>query len=629
MTEEGRRVPPTARIAEFPKTAADQARWWESHILEVLHGLPPDAPQGAVPRREFDPRLHSLAERERAKAAELTAAGHRVTASGIKQRRHRYRRDGLVGLADGRSAKQLPPFGRIAPAVVEAMRQAIDETGDASSRTIGFIIWRTKQIVASGEDGDGIELPTDRTLYRLFDKLAAGTHATGSATTRRSVHARPAGPFGEVPAVAPGELMQIDSSPLDVLVRLDDGIAEKVELTALVDIASRSITAAVLRPTTKAADASALVARSITPERVRPGWPESLRMSRSVLPHRRMLALDERLEHAAARPVIVPETVVCDHGKVFISHNFRASCRFLGITLQPTHKASPFEKGVIEKTLGSVATLFAQFVTGYTGRSVDRRGRHLEDGPLWSLPELQELLDEWIVAVWQNRPHDTLRDPDAPKRAFSPNEKYTMLLESSGYVPAPLSGEDYVELLPERWQAINAYGIKINHRTYDSPELNPLRRQRSGVAEKKGLWEIHHDPYDVSRIWVRDRRGENDRWITVFWRHLHRVGVPFGEMAWDHARQQVPGGNEAQIADAAATLLQRAHDGPRDEKNPPAKRSQKDRRVAARTRATAPGREIPDPPADSEPTDEDTDTSLAKVIPLGLFDPLANPWRRP
>lgn len=89
-------------------------------------------------------------------------------------------------------------------------------------------------------------------------------------------------------------------------------------------------------------------------------------------------------------------------------------------------------------------------------------------------------------------------------------------------------------------EAINAYGIKINHRTYDSPELHPLRRQRSGIAEKKGLWEIHHDPYDVSRIWVRDRRGDSDRWITVFWRHLHRVGVPFGEMAWAHARQQAP-----------------------------------------------------------------------------------------
>ncbi|MGW3589165.1 hypothetical protein [Streptomyces fungicidicus] len=442
MNEPGRKVPPTARIAEFTETAAEQALWWEGHILEVLHGLPPGASDEAAPRPEFDPRLHSLAERERAKAAELTAAGQKVTASGIKQRRQRYQRDGLVGLADGRSAKQMPAFGKVDAAVVEAMRQAIDETAEDSSKTIGFIVWRVKEILTGSEDAAGVGVPSRATLYRLYSKLATGTHATGSASTRRSVKARPPGPFGELPASAPGELMQIDPTLLDVLVRLDDGIAEKVELTAMVDIATRSITAAVLRPTTKAADASALLARSVTPEAMRPGWSEALRMSRSVLPHRRLLTLDERLEHAAARPVIVPETIVCDHGKVFVSRNFRASCRYLGINLQPAHKATPTDKGTIEKTLGSVATLFAQFVAGYTGSTTDRRGRKLEDGPLWTLPELQNLLDEWVIAIWQTRPHDGLRDPQAPKRAFSPNEKYATLLQSCGYVPVPLNGED-------------------------------------------------------------------------------------------------------------------------------------------------------------------------------------------
>jgi putative transposase len=624
MSGTGRKVPPTARIAEFPATAAEQARWWEGHILEVLHGLPLDDSEGAVPRPEFDPRRTSLAERERVKAAELTAAGHPVTASGIKQRRQRYQRDGLVGLADGRSAKQMPPFGMVDAVVVEAMRQAIGETGEDSSKTIGFIVWRSKEILAGRKDAAHVEVPSRATLYRLYSKLATGTHATGSARTRRSVNARPPGPFGEVPASAPGELMQIDSTPLDVLVRLDDGIAEKVELTAMVDIATRSITAAVLRPTTKAADASALLARSVTPEAMRPGWSEALLMSRSVLPHRRLLTLDERLEQAAARPVIVPETIVCDHGKVFISNNFRASCRYLGINLQPAHKATPTDKGTIEKTLGSVATLFAQFVAGYTGSTADRRGRKLEDGTLWSLPELQSLLDEWIIAVWQNRPHDGLRDPQAPKRAFSPNEKYATLVESCGYVPVPLNGEDYIELLPERWQAINAYGIRIKHRTYDDVELGPFRCQHSGVVEKKGLWEIHYDPYDISRIWVRHR--QRDRWITVFWKHLRRVGVPFGELAWDHACEQVPGGTEEQIADAAAALLRRAHAGPATEKGLAAKRS---RRVAARTRATTPDRPVPAPPAADPAPEEEPDTELARVIPLGLFDPLANPWRRP
>ncbi|MFD7551416.1 hypothetical protein [Streptomyces sp. NPDC059816] len=62
-----------------------------------------------------------------------------------------------------------------------------------------------------------------------------------------------------------------------------------------------------LLPRSKSVDASVLLARTVTPELMRPGWVDALKMSRSVLPHARMLTLDERLEHAAAKPVIVPE----------------------------------------------------------------------------------------------------------------------------------------------------------------------------------------------------------------------------------------------------------------------------------------------------------------------------------
>ncbi len=176
--------------------------------------------------------------------------------------------------------------------------------------------------------------------------------------------------------------------------------------------------------------------------------------------------------------------------------------------------------------LGSVGTLFAQFVAGYTGFNADRRGRHVEQQAVWSLMELQELLDEWLV-VWQNRPHDGLRDPVHPARMFSPNEKYAALVETAGYVPVALSADDYVELLPATWRAINAYGVKISHRTYGDKALNPLRHQRSGVTDQRALWEIHYDPYDVSRIWIRNHWKGG--WITLFWKQLHRVAAPFGE----------------------------------------------------------------------------------------------------
>ena len=127
-------------------------------------------------------------------------------------------------------------------------------------------------------------------------------------------------------------------------------------------------------------------------------------------------------------------------GRVFISAAFRSACRHLGISVQPAHLGSGAEKGHIERYFGSVASLFCQFASGYAGRSADRRGRHVEDQPLWSMAELQELLDEWLVAFFLNRPHDGLRDPEHPGRAFTPNEKYAALIEAAGYVPVALSG---------------------------------------------------------------------------------------------------------------------------------------------------------------------------------------------
>ena len=176
----------------------------------------------------------------------------------------------------------------------------------------------------------------------------------------------------------------------------------------------------------------------------------------SSLPYQRLLSVDARLEHAAARPVIVLDTIVIDHGSVFVSAAFRSACRHLGVSIQPTHLGSGSEKGHIERYFGSVASLFCQFASGYAGRNPDRRGRHVEDQPLWSMSELQELLDEWLVSVWMNRPHDGLRDPEHPGLAFTPNEKYAALVEAAGYVPVALGPDDYIERLPASWRTGNA-----------------------------------------------------------------------------------------------------------------------------------------------------------------------------
>jgi transposase InsO family protein len=326
----------------LPAAAVEEASWWEAHIAEVVYGLPPDAPAGARPRPQYDPARTSLTERERAKAAELSAAGRPVPASTVKHRRQRWEAHGLAGLVDRRVARRMRPAGRADERVVDAMRQAIGEAARASSRTAGFVIWRTREILAEA-CYDGV-VPSDRTFYRLFGTLSHGRHTTGSASTRRSLAGRPEGMFGSLPAAAPGEVVQIDSTPLDVLVLLDDGVPGRVELTGMIDVATRVVPAAVLRPSTRSVDASVLLARALTPEPTRPGWPEALKMAHSVLPYERLLDIDARLEHAAARPVIVPDTIVIDHGSVFVSAAFRSACRHLGISIQPAHLGSGAEK---------------------------------------------------------------------------------------------------------------------------------------------------------------------------------------------------------------------------------------------------------------------------------------------
>jgi putative transposase len=618
-----------AALGGVPECAVEDARRWERHIVEVLTGTPPDTPESAA-RPGYDPAAYSLAQREQVKAAEMAASGEKVTARTVKRKRQRYQACGLAGLVDGRADRARPARGRADERVVAALQQAIGEQSAESTRTASFYLWRTRQILAEQHGPDTVPMPAKATFYRLFERVTAGLHTTGSARTRRSLAARPVRPFSQLAASRPGEVVEIDSTPFDVMVLLDDGVAGRAELTGMVDLATRTITAAVLRPTTKSVDASLLLARTVTPEPMRPGWADALSMARSVLPHQRLLELDQRLAHAAARPVIVPETIVCDHGKAFISGNFRSACRMLGITFQPAHPRTPTDKPHIERTLGSVASLFAQFVSGYLGRSPEFRGRTAGTERLWPLTELQALLDEWLIASWQNRPHDGLRDPAVAGRAFTPNEKYAALVEAAGYVPVALSAEDYIELLPAAWRAVNAYGVKVSHRIYDSEKLNPFRGQRSGVTAKQNLWEVHRDPYDVSRIWVRNHWDGG--WITVFWKHLSTAPAPFGELAWDHARRKLAADGkipaEREIAQAVDSLLRRAHQGP-DRK--PRRGGRKDRTVAARTKATAqpawprPGEPVT-PTGSSEPAASPGESpgqsgdKLADVVPLPVFD---------
>jgi putative transposase len=137
----------------------------------------------------------------------------------------------------------------------------------------------------------------------------------------------------------------------------------------------------------------------------------------------------------------------------------------------------------------------------------------------------------------------------------------------------------------------------------------------------------------VSRVWVRNHRDGG--WILAPWTYLKGRPAPFGEQAWDHAREVLARrgespATEAEIAQAADDLLDRAGRGPAG-----SKQSRQDERVAGRTRAVAAdaAARAPLPAGEPRPAEEACDEQeevgpAAKVIPLGIFDPFEEAKKR-
>ena len=355
-----------------------------------------------------------------------------------------------------------------------------------------------------------------------------------------------------------------------------------------------------LRPhSTKAVDAALLLAEMAVPHPARPTWPAALHLSRAEVPYQRMLSLDERLEGAAARPVIVPETIVVDRGKIYLSECFVAACETLGVSVQPAPPRRPQAKAVVERAFGAINDLFCQHVAGHTGSNPLRRGKDVTVEARWTIPQLQDFLDEWITCGWQSRPHDGLRHPVLPKTALTPNQMWAALITLSGYVPLPLTGADYLELLPVRWQPITDRGIRLNYRTYNHDILDPHRGQRSPAASKDGKWEIHHNPHDPRQIWVRLTDGQLHE---IGWIHRDHVHQPFNDALWRHIQTEVEqrgdrDQHEADLADALDQLLRRT-------RSPAATEHHTHRRRAPRAERSAV--QLPDLPSQQRPLKAET-----------------------
>ncbi len=170
---------------------------------------------------------------------------------------------------------------------------------------------------------EAVQVSSDRVLYRIVAELDRGSHTFGAATTRRTTANRPDRPFTASIEMRPGQQVHIDTNTLDIMCRYADGVTRRAELTIAVDVATRSIVAGSSRRAPKRSTRSRCWPGWWWPDPLRPGWPESLMFAHSTSPYERLLSIDARFEQAAARTVILPDTIVCDRGSVYMAEEFR------------------------------------------------------------------------------------------------------------------------------------------------------------------------------------------------------------------------------------------------------------------------------------------------------------------
>ncbi|ORV45992.1 hypothetical protein AWC02_11695 [Mycolicibacter engbaekii] len=119
----------------------------------------------------------------------------------------------------------------------------------------------------------------------------------------------------------------------------------------------------------------------------------------------------------AAGPPIVPETIVIDHGKNYISEPLTSVCQRMGISLQPARLRTGRDKGPVDRFFRTIREDLLQALLGYKRRMCIPAGWNPEAEAFFYLDELEAIIREWAAVVYHRRPHAGLVAPHVPRYA--------------------------------------------------------------------------------------------------------------------------------------------------------------------------------------------------------------------
>ena len=563
---------PAAELLPDAHRATAEARL--ANVLEARTGYRSGHaadPFPGEPRPGYDPSATIMSERFATKAAELTAAGEKVSQRTLHRWWARWQELGLTGLVDARLTAQRKVLPSVDPRVRAEAERLVRSRSDGPTAAPSQLA-RHLRVAVEDAHGPDVRLPSRSVTQRLLHEVARGHATFSSGKRRREAANEPSTPFGSLRASRPGQLVQYDSSPVNAFAYDPHTLEyQALDLSVGLDVFSSSCVALRYTPIhAKAVDAVLLLRDTVTPKPARPGWPAEALWRYPGIPEAVLVSCLTGESHPkaiAGIPMVRPQAAVCDNGMIYLSLAFREGCATLGIDLQLARQGTPTDKPHVERFFATYESTFACDLPGAKGRDVAGRGKRPEDEAVYFVSEIEDLTYEWLALHYQRAPSEGNRLACDPRRDLSPNEIFDEGVARAGFVHVPPMADLYYTLLPRRARKVSQRGVKLFGLWFDGPALEPYRPKVARAERPRDDRHlIRFDPRDLRHVWFR--HPDTGEFASLDWRGLETAATPFGdlELAWCKANLLADSGlraSEAELEEVLCRFLRRyAADAP-------------------------------------------------------------------
>ncbi|WNB85790.1 DDE-type integrase/transposase/recombinase [Cellulomonas sp. ATA003] len=219
---------------------------------------------------------------------------------------------------------------------------------------------------------------------------------------------RPEGVLGRLRADRPGQYVVLDTTRLDVFAMEPvTGRWLNTELTVAMDLYSRCVLGLALRAvSTTAQDVAAVLFQMVTAQHWGPAVDDEVPAPYVGVPQNLITSQTGAL----------PDTIVVDHGKVYLANHTKAVCHRLGINLQPATPHKPTDKPTIERFFRTLRQQLLEHLPAYKGPDIYSRRKDVEKGAFYYVTELEAIIREW-VGIYHHTPTRGCATHGSPKRS--------------------------------------------------------------------------------------------------------------------------------------------------------------------------------------------------------------------